>query len=75
MVGLRCPTFIFNYNNNMTRQNITESDEREVLMMQMERIEEELYIDPNEEIKHPPVSLSFGEHTMGGTVYPTPIST
>ena len=59
----------------MTRQNITESDEREVLMMQMERIENELFIDPNEEIEHPPVSLSFGEHTMGGIVYPTPIST
>ena len=59
----------------MTRQDITESDSREVLMMQMERIESQLFIDPNEEIKHPPVSLSFGEHTMGGITYPTPIST
>ena len=44
-------------------------------MMQMERIESELFIDPNEEIGHPPVSLSFGEHTMGGVTYPTPIGT
>ena len=59
----------------MTKEQIAESDEREVLMMQMERIENELYIDPNEEIGHPPVSLSFGEHTMGGVTYPTPIGT
>ena len=59
----------------MTKEQIAESDEREVLMMQMERIESELFIDPNEEIGHPPVSLSFGEHTMGGVTYPTPIGT
>ena len=59
----------------MTKEQIVESDEREVLMMQMENIERELFIDPNEEIGHPPVSLSFGEHTMGGVTYPTPIGT
>jgi len=59
----------------MTKEQIAESDQREVLMMQMERIESELFIDPNEEIGHPPVSLSFGEHTMGGVTYPTPIGT
>lgn len=59
----------------MTREEQTASDNREKLMLEMEFIENELFIDPNEEIQHPPVSLSFGEHTMGGVTYPTPIST
>jgi len=59
----------------MTLGQIKASDERETLMMTMESIERSLYIDPNEEIGHPPVSLSFGEHNMGGVYYPTPIAT
>lgn len=40
---------------------------------------EQCYIDPNEEIEHPPVAISYGEHsyqTKDTTVtYPTPIGT
>jgi hypothetical protein len=40
---------------------------------------EECYIDPNEEIEHPPVAISYGDHSYttkdGVVTYPTPIGT
>lgn len=40
---------------------------------------EECYIDPNEEIEHPPVAISYGDHSYttkdGLVTYPTPIGT
>lgn len=59
----------------MTIEEQKASDEREIKMMHMAQIEEKLFIDPNEEIEHPPVCLSMGEHKMGSEVYPTPIAT
>lgn len=45
----------------------------------IEFLVEECYIDPNEKIEHPPVALSFGEHSYktkeGLVTYPTPIGT
>ena len=45
----------------------------------IEFLVEECYIDPNEKIDHPPVALSFGEHSYktkeGLVTYPTPIGT
>ena len=40
---------------------------------------DDCYIDPNVEIKHPPVAISYGEHSYmtkdGEVTYPTPIGT
>ena len=43
--------------------------------MLLEAYEQELYVDPNLSVEHPPVALSFGTHTVGGKEYPTPIAT
>lgn len=59
----------------MTAQEIEERDKRTTTRLMMEALEEDLFIDPNEEIDHPPVCLSFGEHKIGAKVYPTPIAT
>lgn len=53
-----------------------QKQDREALI---EILVQESYIDPNEKIEHPPVAISYGEHsysTKEGTVtYPTPIGT
>ena len=40
---------------------------------------EDCYIDPNEKIEHPPIAISYGEHSYstkeGLVTYPTPIGT
>ncbi len=40
---------------------------------------DDCYIDPNVEIKHPPIAISYGEHSYqtkdGEVTYPTPIGT
>jgi len=50
--------------------------DREALM---ELLVEKCYIDPNEQIEHPPVAISLGEHSYktkeGLQTYPTPIGT
>ena len=50
--------------------------DREALM---ELLVEKCYIDPNEQIDHPPVAISLGEHSYktkeGLQTYPTPIGT
>ena len=50
--------------------------DREALM---ELLVEKCYIDPNEQIEHPPVTISLGEHSYktkeGLQTYPTPIGT
>jgi len=60
----------------MTRQFDTEQEERD---LRAEVYLEQCYIDPNEEIDHPPVAISYGEHSYqtkdGLTTYPTPIAT
>lgn len=55
------------------------NDKQEEADLRAEYYLEQCYIDPNEEIEHPPVAISYGEHsyqTKEGTVtYPTPIGT
>lgn len=50
-------------------------EEEEIKRMEMQRLEEELYVDPNEDIEHPPLAISYGEHRVGSEMYPTPIAT
>jgi len=56
---------------------LTEKQEETILLMEM--MEDECYIDPNEEIEHPPVAISYKEHSYktgdGFKSYPTPIGT
>ena len=53
-----------------------QKQDREALM---ELYVEQCFINPNEEIEHPPVAISLGEHSYktkeGTLVYPTPIGT
>jgi len=60
----------------MTRQFDEKQEEAD---LRAEVYLEQCFIDPNEEIEHPPVAISYGEHsyqTKEGTVtYPTPIGT
>jgi hypothetical protein len=60
----------------MTKEFDTEQEERD---LRAEFYLEDCYIDPNEEISHPPIAISYGDHsyqTKEGTVtYPTPIGT
>jgi hypothetical protein len=60
----------------MTRQFDTEQEERD---LRAEYYLEECFVDPNELIEHPPVAISYGEHSYmskeGLVTYPTPIGT
>ena len=60
----------------MTKDINYEQEERD---LRAEYYLEECYIDPNEEIEHPPVAISYKDHsyqTKDGTItYPTPIAT
>jgi len=62
--------------NNMTRNIDYEQEERD---LRAEVYLEQCYIDPNEAIEHPPVAISYGEHSYntkeGLVTYPTPIGT
>jgi hypothetical protein len=55
------------------------TEEQETLMLQMEALEADCYIDPNEKIEYPPVAISYKEHSYntrdGLKTYPTPIGT
>lgn len=55
------------------------SQEEEKFILQMEVLEDECYIDPTEKIEHPPVAISYKDHSYktkeGIEVYPTPIGT
>lgn len=54
-------------------------DKQEELDLRSEAILELSYIDPNEDIGHPPIAISYGEHSYhtkdGVVTYPTPIAT
>ena len=41
----------------------------------MQYIEDKAYIDPNKEVKYPPVAISMGNFRAGSEVYPIPIGT
>jgi hypothetical protein len=60
----------------MTKDIDYEQEERD---LKAEYYLENCYIDPNELIEHPPVAISYGEHTYttkdGSVTYPTPIGT
>lgn len=55
------------------------SREEEEDRLRAEHMLHECYIDPSEELEHPPIALSYGEHTYettnGQVTYPTPIGT
>ena len=55
--------------------DMLESGDVDAYRMTMEHMVSELAIDPGAEITHPPVALSFQEHSLGGVAYPTPIVT
>ena len=54
-------------------------EDKEILRMEMQAIEEDSYIDVAEEIEHPPVALSMGEYEIntpnGVKSYPIPLGT
>jgi len=60
----------------MTKDIDYEQEERD---LRAEVYLEQCYVDPNELIEHPPVAISYGEHTYttkdGSVTYPTPIGT
>ena len=60
----------------MTRQFDYQQEEDD---LRAEVYLEDCYIDPNEHIEHPPVAISYGEHSYqtkdGLVTYPTPIGT
>lgn len=41
----------------------------------MQYIEDKAYIDPNKEVKYPPIAISMGNFMAGKEVYPIPIGT
>jgi hypothetical protein len=41
----------------------------------MQYIEDKAYIDPNKEVKYPPIAISMGNFRAGKDVYPIPIGT
>lgn len=41
----------------------------------MQYIEDKAYIDPNKEVKYPPIAISMGNFRAGKEVYPIPIGT
>jgi len=41
----------------------------------MQYIEDKAYIDPNKEVKYPPIAISMGNFRAGSEVYPIPIGT
>ena len=41
----------------------------------MQYIEDKAYIDPNKEVKYPPIAISMGNFRVGSEVYPIPIGT
>lgn len=53
--------------------------EKEVLRMHMQLLEEECYVDAKKELEYPPLALSMGEHTIQTTkglkTYPVPLGT
>jgi hypothetical protein len=55
------------------------NDQQELADLKAEVYLEQCYIDPNEEITHPPIAISYGEHSYntkdGLVTYPTPIGT
>lgn len=55
------------------------TQKEEDLILQMEILESECFIDPNEKIEYPPVAIGYGEHSYntseGLKTYPTPIGT
>ena len=59
----------------ITSEDLKQQEDLEIKRMLMQQLEEQLYIDPNEEIKHPPVAISFGQHQVGSEMYPTPLAT
>ena len=60
----------------MTKNIDYEQEERD---LRAEVYLEQCYVDPNEVIEHPPVAISYGDHTYttkdGTVTYPTPIGT
>ena len=60
----------------MTKDIDYEQEERD---LRAEVYLEQCYVDPNELIEHPPVAISYGEHTYttkdGSVTYPSPIGT
>ena len=54
-------------------------DKQEELDLRSEALLENSYIDPTVELEHPPVAISYGEHSYttkdGTNTYPTPIGT
>ena len=41
----------------------------------MQYIEDKAYIDPNKEVKYPPIAISMGNFRAGSEIYPIPIGT
>ena len=41
----------------------------------MHYIEKKSYIDPNKEVKYPPIAISMGNFRAGNETYPIPIGT
>lgn len=55
------------------------TDEEQLDYLRAEHLLEQCYIDPTKKLDHPPIALSYGEHTYkgldGSTTYDTPIGT
>ena len=52
-----------------------ESGDIDAIRILLDEYENELYVDPNTPLEHPPVAISFGTHNVSGNIYPTPIAT